>query len=175
MPNDLADKIFLSIIEEPIPIQSVRKRIHLAKTWLTNLFYSEGKSKEENGEYVDEIDTNWLKNIQATREEEKDSVWAAITKTNFSEIFEVLEKKVREVNPLVLFIPILLPTNEVENLVRKVRADMGRPVLLDIRLDPDLIGGAAIAWNGIYKDYSLRQKIKDNHETILASFQKYIR
>ena len=35
------------------------------------------------------------------------------------------------------------------------------PILLDLSVDPEIAGGAIVAFKGIYKDYSLRKKMEE--------------
>jgi hypothetical protein len=46
-------------------------------------------------------------------------------------------------------------------------------MLLDVRLDPERVGGCAIAWNGIYRDYSLRRYMVEKRADIAQIVSEY--
>lgn len=60
---------------------------------------------------------------------------------------------------LTIFVPFSIPSREIPKLGQKIRKKFGKNVVLDIKYDPDLIGGAAFAFGGKYWDFSVRSKI----------------
>lgn len=157
--------LFTAIIADTFTIQSLHKRIALLKVYFEAKFFSGAAKIPEN---IEENDKIWLEKI--IKEIEK-----KITKDNLAQTISQLEEQSAKIKPLSLFVPLIIPALELEKLGKRVRADFGEKLVLDIRLDPLVIAGAAVAFKGVYKDYSVAQKIKDNRETILASFQTYIR
>jgi F0F1-type ATP synthase delta subunit len=59
-----------------------------------------------------------------------------------------------------------------------IKENVGKNFLLDIQLDRTIIGGAVIVANGLYKDFSLRQKVANvfqiDRDKILGSLNNTI-
>lgn len=88
---------------------------------------------------------------------------------------EELEKQLTDLKAVSLYLPFELPEVEVERLGIWFKKSLGNSSLFEVIFDPSLIGGAALSVNGIYKDYSLKQKIKDSKDQIarlLTAFNK---
>ncbi len=91
-----------------------------------------------------------------------------INKDNIDQIFADLEKETKNIKSLVVFIPTEFPSQTVKDITNKLRIDYGPNFLIDLKIDPNLIAGCSLVWNGIYKDYSLRAKINESREDILS-------
>lgn len=170
MKTVAADPLFDRIIADTFTTQSLRRRIPLARDYFQKTLFG--------GEFIKPTDLEardhtWLLTLTEEYETHANSVLRTITKENVGEIFAQLEEKTTKISPIVIFLPILLPPDEIDNLGRALRRVYGKEFFAELRLDPLLIAGAAFAWKGVYKDYSLRQKIRDNQDEILKSFAKY--
>lgn len=97
------------------------------------------------------------------------------TPENTQQLFEQAEQELKNIKPLVIYLPVELPHIEISRLGQHLREDYGPKFLLDIKLDPTLIAGAAFVWGGVYRDYSLKQKISENREKILDTLREYIK
>ncbi|MBI4036820.1 F0F1 ATP synthase subunit delta [Candidatus Daviesbacteria bacterium] len=94
---------------------------------------------------------------------------------NVYQIFDELEKEIRTIKPLTIFFPFEMSAAELTKVGKYLRSKFGSSFLFEARIDPNLIAGVALVWNGVYKDYSVRQKIADNQDKILAVLQEYIK
>ena len=74
----------------------------------------------------------------------------------------------------MVYTPVIIPDETIPELGQKIRATFGT-VLFELRFDPDLIGGCALVWKGVYKDYSLRAKIAEKHKEILEGFKSFLK
>ena len=72
----------------------------------------------------------------------------------------------------IIFIPFELPEEGMAALGQRMRRLFGKNFLAEIKLDPNLLAGAALVWDGVYKDYSLREKIEDNRERIIKTLRE---
>lgn len=154
--------LFDQIIANTYTVSDLHRRVQLVKTYLTGKFFSKGSELRQDR---DGSDRTWLASLDLR----------GVTKDNLSETLHQLEEQAKNVEPLILFLPLLPPHNEVQALGERVRKDFGNRLLVELRLEPLLIAGAAVAYKGIYKDYSLRQSLKENHDTLVAGFKKYMR
>lgn len=93
-----------------------------------------------------------------------------VNKDNLEDIFARVQKEVEDTSELTLYLNFV-PTDEVKNDVgRRARKLFGPATLLDFRVDPGLIAGAALAFGGVYKDYSVRSKLEKYDKEIREIF-----
>ncbi len=76
------------------------------------------------------------------------------------EIFAKAKAEIVAIEPLHLFLPRGLPDGELEKIVGKLRKSYGPKFLVEIKFQGDLIGGCAMSYKGVYKDYSIKNKLK---------------
>lgn len=101
--------------------------------------------------------------------------YSQFNRKNVYGLFDSLEREIKKNKPLVIYLPFELPEESVTDLGQRLRKNFGKNFLAEIKIDPLLIAGCSLVWNGIYKDYSIRQKITDNRERILAMIGEYIK
>lgn len=94
---------------------------------------------------------------------------------HFSGLFQKAEQAISQIEPLVIYSPIPLPETEVSLIGQSLRQSYGPHFLIDLKSDPSLIAGPALVWKGIYKDYSIRQKVKENRPMILKFLKEEIK
>ncbi len=62
---------------------------------------------------------------------------------------------------LVIFVAGELPEREILRIKKKLPG-----IKVRFKVDPSLIGGAALAWNGQYKDYSLKARFEEHKKEL---------
>lgn len=138
------------------------RRLRLIKYLALQKLFGSSKEKEEE---ISPEDSAWLST--------QDKTLALLTRENVYEETEAVTDKILSINPLVVYLPFELLYQEVQKLGRRLRTTYGKNFLVEVKIDPNLIAGCALVWNGIYKDYSLRQKIQEQKEKILQVFRGY--
>lgn len=93
---------------------------------------------------------------------------------NVYEIFDQTEAALKATQPLIICVSSPLPPENIKEIARRVKQDFGKNFLIEIKIEPELIGGAALVFRGIYKDYSLRQRLLDHKTEILQILEKYV-
>lgn len=96
----------------------------------------------------------------ATREEALTELWdkrGEFEKNDELEKFEQIEKQIKQMP--VLTISVVVDLNQ-EDLV-KIREKIGLDRFLDIKIDPTLIGGCVLIWQGEVHDYSVKKSIAE--------------
>lgn len=96
-------------------------------------------------------------------------------KNNLNQNLKELENNINSTKTIIIYLPFEIPDLELERLGIWVKKNLGSQTIFELSFDPSLIGGCGLSYNGVFKDYSLRQKIKDNREKItqmLLSFRK---
>lgn len=84
-----------------------------------------------------------------------------------------LEEEINQTKLVTIYLPLEMPPQELERLGQWIKANLGAQTLFEPKLDPSLIGGCALSLKGVYKDYSLRQLLKDNHEAVMKSLTSF--
>lgn len=84
-----------------------------------------------------------------------------------------LSDKINSANIVLIYIPFEIPEPERVKMGRYFKQNFGPLSLFDIIYDPALIGGCALSFKGVYKDYSLRAKILANEQAVLKELTAY--
>lgn len=75
--------------------------------------------------------------------------------------FDAARATIEAIEPLYLYLACDLPQEEVTKIAQKLRKDYGKDFLIETKVQPELIGGCAMSYKGVYKDYSLKGKIQN--------------
>ena len=114
------------------------------------------------------LDLNWISSLPPSFNQQ-------FTKDNVYRIFDELEAQISKLPILTIYLtfePDEATTYQIGSFARKT---FRNTLLLDIKLDPALLAGCALVWNGVYKDFSLRAKLQENRVKILDNFKKFLR
>lgn len=112
---------------------------------------------------------------------EKDAAWITgltpefhsfFNQQNVYKLLEGLEQKIKQMEYVTLYVAFEIPYHEVIRIGRFLRENYGPNFLMELKLDPNIIGGCTLVKNGVYKDFSVRQKIQDNKAKILEVFKE---
>lgn len=144
------------ILKDCFILTQALKRLRSLKEFMSGKLYNQEKIQPEN----------WINTIPQQFLDE-------ITTANFEKTFTDLETTLRKIPILTIYIPFETNDNTITEISTKVRQDFGSNFLIDFKIDPKLIGGAAIVWKGVYHDYSLHQKIVEKRDAILQMFKEY--
>lgn len=110
-----------------------------------------------------------------------DDFYKNFTKDNINQIFTQFSGQISNLPTLILYLTFEPDEQTIEQIGSYARKTFGssrgagKMILLDIKYDSKLIAGAALVWNGLYRDYSLRSKIEERKMVILESFKKFLR
>ncbi len=173
--------IFDAILKNTYTRKQALKRLGLIKDFL-NLLFFDLKPDTTFNQALNDFEQSLIYKHSADQSSELkflENLGANFFKQFEPQTFHIklaaLEKDLLSVKIITLYLPFELPEVEVDKLGSWFKKNLGNSSLFEINLDPNLIGGTAISINGVYKDYSLKQKIKVNQEQIeklLTSFPK---
>lgn len=152
---------FNLLLTQSYTLHQLNERLQFLKGYLQSQIFGTKDTRGFSSE-----DLTWLSSQPPT-------LTSDITKDNIDSIFDDLEKKIKEVKALVMFIPTDFPADTIKDIVTRLRKDYGNNFLIDLKTDPNLIAGCALVWNGIYKDYSLRGKMNERKDEILSILKKW--
>ena len=142
----------------------LRHRMRVLKSHLLKALFGsqdEGKLSSADLTWLGSLPEEFLKGFN------KDSIY---------KIFDDLNKQIDNIPVLTVYMAIPSSDNVNLQIGAYVRKAFGNPnLVIDSKYDPNLIAGAAVAWKGMYRDYSLRSTIDARKEDILGSFKKYLK
>ncbi|MDP3733366.1 MAG: hypothetical protein Q8Q91_02375 [Candidatus Daviesbacteria bacterium] len=153
-----------TILKDTFSTNLLKHRLRILKTNLLKTFF--GSQTEEL--FLSAEDMNWLKSIPLP-------LYQQFNKDNVYQIFSNLETEISKLKILTIYLtfePDEITLGQIGAFARKT---FDPALLLDIKLNPNLIAGTAFVWKGIYKDYSLHAKIEEKKPEILEGFKKFLR
>lgn len=151
-----------TILTNTYTVQDLRHRVRLLKSHLENILF--GHHREE----LSPEDSSWISSLP-------ESFISQFNKDNIYSSFSELEGQIKTLNPLVLYLTFEAGQEQIEQIGLWVKKKLTQAKVFEIKIDPGLLGGIALVNGGVYKDYSLKSRIQEQEETILAEFKKYIR
>lgn len=152
------------ILNSNYTLNQALRRLHLLKDFLVIKLYTTDK-KDVLGD-ISEEDNRWLSSLD-------EQFLQQFNKKNLYQSFQAAEEEIKKIQPLIVYVPFELPEAEAAKIGQNLRQDYGSNFMMEVKLDPSLIAGVSLTWNGIYKDYSLRKRITDNREVILNSLKSF--
>lgn len=157
--------ILNTILKDTYSLGQFKHRLRILKSNLLKTFFG---GEEENASPSPE-DLNWLKSLP-------DNFYQKFNKENVYEIFSGLEKKSVGLPTLTIYLTFEPNDENLTQLGSFSRKTFNLPsLLLDTKLNPDLIAGTALVWKGIYKDYSLKSKIEARKEEMTTGFKRFLK
>lgn len=112
-------------------------------------------------------DLDWLNSID-------ENFIAQFNQQNFKSGLQEIEKKLKDSKTILIDLPIDLPKEYITQVGQYLRDKLNLNYFMEIKINPSLIAGAAIGFNGVYKDYSVKGKIADNKTTIINIFKTFL-
>lgn len=157
------DEILSIILKDTYSLTQFNHRFRILKSSLLKTFFG------GPGESMNPQDLNWLQSLP-------EGFYRQFTKDNVYDILGKVERKNTELTLLTMYLTFEPDDTALTQIGAVARKTFGLPfLLLDIKFDPRLIAGAALAWKGVYRDYSLRSKIEGRKLEILQEFKKFLR
>lgn len=159
------NEILAIILKDAYSLARLRYRIRILKSTLLGTFFG---GRDTNGAVAPE-DLNWLKSLPT-------SFYQQFNKDNVYKIFADLDSQTAKLPVLTLYLTFEPDEVSLSQISAYIKQNFPvSALLLDIKLDPNLIAGTALVWKGVYKDYSLRSKIEGRKGEILQEFKKFLR
>lgn len=163
--NTVPKQLFQKILETTYTKRQLDRRIKTLQFYISNRLYAPGNAQIQ--ESVGEQELYWIVSLG-------EDFFANFTKDNMTDYLKDFVDEAEKIEPMTIFIACLLPDAEIEMLGSKLRKKYGKNFLLNVRHDPDLIGGAAVVWKGVYQDYTIRKLIRDQKEEILDKIKEFV-
>lgn len=97
----------------------------------------------------------------------------AITRENLQTELQSLRKWLDTVPTLLLYVPVAFDTTTVAELSAWARQEINSSVLLDVKVDANMIGGCAFVHDAVYYDRSLHGRLRLAPETVSEILDAY--
>ncbi len=170
--SNSAEPMVFSLFDVFYTYSDVNKALGFLRNFLeTNLFSGQKVTPEEfsDANKLDQSYQDWLVK-SLTNSEIKN-----LSSKDYLTFISALKVQIDSTPRLGIYFPFVFPEKNLAELAKKSAETVGQRVLLDIKFDPDLVGGCAFVWKGNYGDFSMRSLIKQNNEKVrsmLGEFSK---
>jgi hypothetical protein len=197
----MEEKILDELLKNTYTLEGLRKRYQVLKKKIEGEIYSkvtdESKESEEPegskdaGESEESKESEGAKDLihstpptQAKGLDSSDSnsdsfdssLLESIKNDDFVKLNAYIENFIKSAQSLSVYLVFSLEKEQLKEIGEWMRTNLKNPRLVfDIKVDAALIGGCAIAYKGVYKDYSLRAKITANKEKLIHEFREYFK
>lgn len=173
------------LLENTYTNRSLIRRTRYIKDFVAFRLFDLTEPKRHSLSLKDQLEEYLLtrsSSLLATQTLEEDRAWLLSLGDEFfnrfapdtlSALFKELDQKLSQLELVVIYLAVQLPELEENRLGGWFKKNLGQRVLLEIRFDPSLIGGCALSYRGVYKDFSLRDRLSQNRKLIFNSLQSF--
>ena len=151
------------------------RRIRIIREFTEQRFFaSDGeKGKKDLEEFLskDEFSDDDRKIIKGYGQE----FFRSYTKENAYDFLEEIEKGVKKLETINVYVPMELDAASVEKLGMWVRDSIGQNILIELHIDVTAVGGCAFARGGAYHDFSLHHAFTTHGKEIKGILDNYIK
>lgn len=175
--ENIEEKILNEILKDTFTLEVFKRRYQALKIELQNRIYGSGKLSNEEAQdpaasplrNSDALDKHWLESFDP-------KLFLGVTNDQFNSIKLYIDVFINNTPPLSIYFVFLPEPPQIKEVGDWLRKNLNNPKLIfDIKVDPSLIGGCAVVYKGVYRDYSLKAKISEHKEEIMGEFRKYLK
>lgn len=135
------------------------------------VYTNTGKSQEEECK-------EFLSKIENQDDADAISAWGAelfnaFNQQNAANLLHDLQEKAHAMPLLIMYVPVDFPETEVKQMAAWVREKMDKDMLLELHVEPTVVGGCAFVWNDTYHDFSFHGRRQDVLDAIAEEMEKY--
>ena len=153
------------ILQNTYTQTQLKHRVRTLKAYLEKALFTTDRNLKD----ASQSDLNWLNSLP-------DTFYKNFNRENIYQIFTKIEPEIEKLPTLTLYLAFEPNEQAISYLGPMVRKIFEDPTLLtSIKVDPSLIAGCGLSFNGMYKDYSLRAKIEEKKEQIMENFKQFLR
>lgn len=164
------DNSLNTVLKDTYTVPTLQKRLRALRAYLLHRFFSSLPDKQDNLKGVDLTvnDLSWIYSLG-------NDFISGFSRDNVYSKLQQLEDEAKKL-PLVTLYLAFEPNDEAVRLIGEfLRNQFSASIIFEYKINPALIGGAALAWKGVYKDYSVKELINQKQSEILMSFKTYLK
>lgn len=148
----------------------ISRRLGIIREYVNQRFFTSGEKKDVNKFLA-------LGNLsvedQRVLTDWDDDFFQTFTKENASGLFDTLDREVQNLPVINLYVPMELGSQDVVKIGTWMRKNLDPSVLIELHFDPSTFGGCALAWEGMYHDYSLHHTLRTKIDPIRKILSEY--
>lgn len=151
--------------------RDITRRLTILRQYLEAIHFSGNKAKP--GDILSSI---------TQEESDRDAVLAwkfgstgDFGRTHMYKTLEAIRKAIEALPTVLLYLAYLPDEKSLTELGRWVRKNVGDTTLLDIRFDAGAVGGARIAYEGKFGDYSLHRTFEQHRADIDSVLRRFLK
>jgi hypothetical protein len=177
----MEDQILNEILKDTYTVNSFKKRFQALRLKLVGEIYVRKESKESEAS----THPTQTAGLDSSDSKSKEQEWLAgfdqkllsqLTSDQFSAMSDHIDQYLAGLNSLTIYFVFLPDHAQIKNIGEWLRKSLNNPKLIfNVKVDPGLIGGCAIVYKGVYKDYSMKAKISENKGQLIEEFRKYFK
>jgi len=162
------DQILNTILKNTYTKSSFFKRMNILRRYLEHYFFKEKIPLEK-----------FLANLNLPPQDKEallswnKDLYSSFTLYTLYKQLDHISKAIKTIPNITLYIPIDTTPEDREKLGSWVKENISIRSLLDLRHDPKRIGGAAVVYNNIYRDFSLHHFMTKNKNEIMGILDDY--
>lgn len=167
----MEEQFLNQILKDTYTVGDFKKRYQFLKSRLQGEIFKskEGEPEEKHESAKGHALDGWFEHFDK-------KILDEVTNSNFSQINEYIENFLSGTNLIAIYFVFVPGDPQLKEVGDWLRENLKNPKLIfDVKIDPSLIGGCAIVYKGVYKDYSLRSKITANKGKLMEEFRKYFK
>lgn len=165
----MVDTMLLTIVDTTYTKGDFYKKIALLKEFFEHYFFTQHESIElKTGLEKFLRDRNALDDVTTTLLGLSDDFYHRFTPENFNQIVDELEAYTNTLPSIVLYIPVIFEAKQITTLGTWVRTNVAPHTLLEVKIDPDVVGGCSFVYGGVYHDFSHRYFFDKRNDDIVA-------
>lgn len=160
----MEQQVLDEILKDTYTLETFKKRYQALKETLQVQIFD---SKEKNEDY--KAEDEWVGKFDK-------KLLSQISSNSLSGISRYIDKYLSSLNILSIYFVFMPDPGQTKEIGEWIRSNLKNPGLIyDVKIDTSLIGGCAMVYKGIYKDYSLKAKIARGKPALLGEFKKYLK
>lgn len=165
-------QLLSTIVASAFTKSDIQRRLRILRGYLEHTFYSTD-GHLNLPEYLDS------KQISPDDHEAMvaygDAFYQSFSKDTMYRLLDKLADDMKVLPIINVYIPYEPIPGEVMRLGKWFRKNVDPTMVVELHIDPTLLGGCAFAWQGIYRDYSLRHYMYKRREEISQIIERYAR
>lgn len=102
-----------------------------------------------------------------------DELWDSFTPATLVTKLNQLEAEAAALPVMTLYVPVAFGTKELQPIAEWVRGAVDRGLLLEVEVDPQVVGGCAFVYNDTHFDWSLRRYLRARKGMVTSLLNTY--
>lgn len=153
-------------------VNSAHHRLGLLRQGLEKVFFSEEADSSRVERYqaaLAELPSSDRQSLTALGTEYLEE----INQDNLHKVLANWRQWLDELPTITIYVPVLFTETQEKELGQWCRAEVAQSVLLELVVEPAVVGGCAFIQNSTYYDLSLRSRLAEKEDVIPTIVAKY--